>query len=158
MKHPEYLETDQEVEEIYDATIAYIFSGNEDLAPYDLRGLGVYGTIRALRENNDAFHGESSTLTDDEKRRVQEVEEQVDMAVSRDAQFYPFGHDVERFKLDKRDHVFRQMSGGNDARGALAIMRPADRIRNIRVYRSNVAKTDIPHSSPVVTRSVEDKG
>lgn len=94
----EYQETDLEVQEVADAALSYIMTGDEIGRPYDLRGLGVFGVIGMLRENDELFQ---DGLTIDQEQRVAQIESDVDAAVRRNAQYYPFGHnDNARFSAN----------------------------------------------------------
>ncbi|MDB5163591.1 MAG: hypothetical protein JWS12_208 [Candidatus Saccharibacteria bacterium] len=99
-----YTETDAEIEELQGATHEYIFGGDPLYEVCDLRGLGVYGVIRYLRQHDDLLHGLGSELTPEQKQRLEEVESEVDKAVAQARQFYPFGHKTdEKYGIDYSD-------------------------------------------------------
>ena len=91
-----YLESDAEVAEAAASAIAYIFEGESINAPYDLRGLCVFGVIGALRENDEAFAG----LDDNQKQRLIQVETVVDKAVEARMHYYPFGHNADKIEIE----------------------------------------------------------
>ncbi len=94
----EYQETDLEVQEVAEAALSFIMTGDDIGRPFDLRGLGVFGIIAMLRENDELFQ---EGLTTSQEQRVAKIERDVDFVVSRNAQYYPFGHnDNARFSAN----------------------------------------------------------
>lgn len=102
-QQPTYHETDEEVVEAAEAAIRYIHEGNTFDAPYDLRGLTVFGIIGALRVHDEQLHGAESTLSDKARQRLTEVEETVQTAVDKNMHYYPFGDSHTKTQLDSID-------------------------------------------------------
>lgn len=95
-----YHETPEEVAEAAEATIRYINEGDTMDQPFDLRGLTVFGIIEALRNHDEALHGENATLTLEQRARLEEVEDTVQLAVDNNMHYYPFGESQNKHNID----------------------------------------------------------
>lgn len=143
-----YLETPEEVLEIYESARRYILEGDSFDEPYDLRGLGVYGVIRTLREVYEETVDGTLSLSESQEGRYSEVEVTVDRAVAKDKQFYPFGKRDDKTELD--GHDFAQLSD-RKTHSAVAPLSSLDR-RNYRKSQTGGINGSGEKSSPVTIK------
>lgn len=144
----DYLETDEEVAETARATISYIIEGQQIAVISDLRGLCVYGVVGVLREHDALLYGtdtEAARLDEEQRQRLQEVENEVEKAVNANMQFFPFGHNQAKFKVDYSattgDHDDRQRAVPGSSANSVIAVREASRKNFAKRVISNVDRT-----------------
>ena len=165
-----YRETDEEVQDVFKATKRYIFEGDEIDEPYDLRGLGVYAVISALRSIDEEIDSGQLTLTDEQLYRLHMSEYRVDLAVNGllidspliedkksvkggGMQFFPFGHNTDRFRLPNTKDMDQLR-----ARHSPDLPRPHLNAHksNLRVATSKAARTNPDDVvGPVVVKRID---
>jgi hypothetical protein len=150
-------QTDIEAQAIGADTINYIYSGDEFYAPYDLKGLCVFGVIKALREaeeNDPSLYDSSDPARLD---RIAFVEDLVQKVVDAGMQYYPWGHtDSKRYDImDLTDKVFMQLGFVGGTRGVVqANNKPGFRKASFRSFSGSLRTEDESADNPVTTRKV----
>lgn len=152
MESATYEQSDEEVSETATAAIAYILEGDPLNEVYDLRGLTVFGVIGALRENDELFYGDDTSLSQEQRDRLTEVETVVDAAVTRDMHYYPFGDNLNKHGIDAMD--FAQLSAITRDTGKARISSKADQ-RYLRSLQGR-SQADINQAGPVTTSRLSD--
>lgn len=101
-----YEHTDEEALAIAESAMNYVYHGTLEGLPLGFRGLSVFTVIAALREHDDNLYGDLSGLNDGQKARLQEIEADIDESVGANMQYYPFGHDQNKFNVTVRGFGF----------------------------------------------------
>lgn len=152
---PEYEHTDDspELAETAECAMLYIMEGDNIHAIYDLRGLLVFGVIRALRENDELLYGSETPLTEEQQARLQEVEDQVDTAVEGERQYFPFGHNREMFRIDGKEY---HALSGNPSRSQRVRESPNKRRSRLRMSLADEReKREVHEPGPVTTHNID---
>lgn len=88
----QYEHTNEEAIKFGGSVLNYIIEGDPYEIPVDFLGVTVFGVIKTLRENDELLYGEERDLSFDQSDRLAEVEKKLEISITNDLHYYPFGH------------------------------------------------------------------